>query len=304
MTRVTRRHVLPRRAGRGFTLVELLVVIGIIGLLISVLLPALQRARQAGYAVACASQMRQIGIAIEMYASEFNGTYPPVWIQDDLQFAGGYSGQPGKTRSYATLVRKYLGVRNDDPYQGGKLPIFRCPNDFLDRWEWLGGGALSYTMPQSWGPDTKYYNIRVFKNVNPPRSGNTLNRGIGQLFGDPAYTSYPMWVRKSMVKPASKVLLLVERCYSEEAQTVSWLLGYTVSKPADQLWSAGSWYGLPMLHAQKGRETVARFNYLFADLHVELLQPTETVRDKNTVKPGGWEGGDFMWTIRPYEYKN
>jgi prepilin-type N-terminal cleavage/methylation domain-containing protein len=55
---------------RGFTLVELLVVIGIIALLVSMLLPALQKAREAGNRAACLSNLRQIGLMITLYANE------------------------------------------------------------------------------------------------------------------------------------------------------------------------------------------------------------------------------------------
>lgn len=60
----------------GFTLVELLVVIGIIALLISVLLPALNKARQSADRTVCASNMRQLGILWHLYANEYKGFFP------------------------------------------------------------------------------------------------------------------------------------------------------------------------------------------------------------------------------------
>jgi prepilin-type N-terminal cleavage/methylation domain-containing protein len=81
------------RKSRAFTLVELLVVIGIIALLISILLPALGRARKSANTTKCLSNLRQVGTAYQLYAADFKGKFPVV--RQDIPDNTGQPGGPG-----------------------------------------------------------------------------------------------------------------------------------------------------------------------------------------------------------------
>ncbi|HEU4754760.1 MAG TPA: DUF1559 domain-containing protein, partial [Armatimonadota bacterium] len=85
-------HPAARRplTARGFTLIELLVVIAIIAILAAILFPVFARAREAARQTACASNLRQLGTALNMYAQDYEGGYPLHYTLPPSFASGGY----------------------------------------------------------------------------------------------------------------------------------------------------------------------------------------------------------------------
>ncbi len=111
----------------AFTLIELLVVVSIISLLIALLLPALQAARSTAKAVACQSNIRQIGIAIGAYASDEDGYVPPNSLITSLTSANTWDNAWGSGWVTRLVDGQYVATSVDANVR--KADVFTCPID-------------------------------------------------------------------------------------------------------------------------------------------------------------------------------
>jgi prepilin-type N-terminal cleavage/methylation domain-containing protein len=146
---------------RAFTLIELLVVIAIIGILAGFLLPVLGRSKRAARSAACLSNLRQIGLAIELYIQDNDHRLPVC-------------AQLPSLSSNAPPLFKALSLQ----LQPG--PIYQCPADrvFFPReqisyeWNMFLNGA-SYDRPQDWSPVTQSIVESIFGGrLNTPLVGD------------------------------------------------------------------------------------------------------------------------------------
>jgi prepilin-type N-terminal cleavage/methylation domain-containing protein/prepilin-type processing-associated H-X9-DG protein len=171
----------PTQTVRGFTLIEVLVVVAVIALLVAILLPALGRARAQSRLAVCASHERQMGVAATIFTVENKSRIPRGLSRNSAAEAAG-------SINWIRMIAKLFGERGNYAANFNRVPVekhevFSCP----ERAREYGGIFLDYAInsTDSRGPMT----------LNPCRA----NPASGQFFEVEGVTKVDLWKRASEV---------------------------------------------------------------------------------------------------------
>lgn len=258
---------------RGFTLVELLVVMGVIAVLMGLLIPVLGRARMAADRVACGSALRQIGSAFQRYELDWKVWPVTAWISVDPA-----PSSVSRSRRWFDQISPNLGTPINREgvtptewmgLQHGKSPIRGCPRSLTDPTEPDGPG---YAM-----------NAAFAAGSGRPQMTNRVMLMATDSFG-------PMirgtWTRSSQwTKPAQRALVMDSAGINLAANTWPWWANPTGPMPAKPTRSTFSpdytrhnSSGMRSGSSSGGLAEVPAINVLFVDMHVDLLSARESHR--------------------------
>lgn len=200
------------RRSRAFTLIELLVVIAIIGVLIGLLLPAVQKVREAAARLQCQNNLRQIALAANNFATMRKGRLPPIWRNIGLP-SGGANEQQFFVSLLPYLEQESLyknAIGNGGLQLNGGVNLAQAVN--------AGGGALIPVKVYSCPSDRTYEsaifrdraltsyaaNFLVFGNPRAPQLLNPTTINLSHFSGDPRIDS-------TFADGTSNTMILTER---------------------------------------------------------------------------------------------